>query len=163
MCLQCFRCLQERVKLGGGDNPSDKLHRIADDFPWTERRHATSYRSRICLPPEYKSLRSSCAGNRAVGRTWNSADRSRCSCHRRLYHASPKSHQAAKCYQRQHSPGSPRVGTGRSPLRTHPVSATTRIRLPNNEITRNKSIVPSRTMHTGRILSHERPLRGWSY
>ena len=30
------------------------------------------------------------------------------------------------------------------------------------KLTRNKSSVPSRTMHTGRILSHERPLRGWS-
>jgi len=28
--------------------------------------------------------------------------------------------------------------------------------------TRNKSIVLWRTMHTGRILSHERPLREWS-
>ena len=31
----------------------------------------------------------------------------------------------------------------------------------NSFKTRNKSIVPSRTMHTGRILSPERLLRGW--
>ena len=42
------------------------------------------------------------------------------------------------------------------------VSVCVRRRWHKLNITRNKNIVPCWTMHTGRILSHERPLRGWS-